>query len=293
MIRVKASCLSFDKDKCYYNNKLFNGISFEIVDGVVEKKIKFLKGEPNGDYTNDYFLYNEPLAHLNVDFLQFDDESYLGEPVKYNREYFTGVAYEFQGEFCCRETLYIDGFLNSDIEYDISGKLNYLEVSNKNYSAICSWYENGKSAKISLFKKGEFRTKIEFTEDNKLKSLSINDDYFNGIIKIKDSLMFPIFENKSYFSKLVCASRLYLSGSAVDDELFNYIISNNGLSEVEEFVSHETALTESSLFKLKKLENLKRVNITTSSDELLSCLGELKEYCPYLVIKFNNKLYTE
>ena len=190
--RIKSTSLTFNKDKCYYKDKLFSGVAVVINpdNGIISSMIEYNKGKQVGDYHNDFFDYSGKVVM---------DEDYLDCPDDYqyfvDGKFFNGVGIEFIEDFCCGETEYIDGLPNNTVINNRNGQIVYLEFYLNEVDQSYTFNQSHAVEKADISYHGS-KFEMDMTENNHLRYLEIDNGYFTKIQNIKISLLYPEFASR-------------------------------------------------------------------------------------------------
>lgn len=289
MRRIKTTALTSENEKFYYEGDLFTGIGFEISNGVIEKRLRFLNGNVVGEYNNDLITNSENDIWVDSSFLdaeEDDDE----EPFLYNNAYFTGIACEFYGrDYCYKESQYVDGYCDTEVRMFESGDLSYFDSPDGDLYQKFEWHENGSLRNLEISKGNEWLAEAEFTENEELKALKLLGNYFEGVSSCSDQLKFHFFEDIDNLKKQTVAATLYLSGAGIDDKIFSELQQCNGFEKVSEISLFKASVTASSIIDLEKHENLKDLDITDQREEIAAAGKKLKQKRVNLSITLNDE----
>ncbi len=292
MLRIKTTSLVYKDHKFFFDDELFSGLGFHIVNGIVEKVVKYVNGVEVRDYQSEYIPCSENCICIDSSFLE---GGYIGEnddygPAFYQNKRFSGIAYEFDSDECIAEHLLEKGFDILEIAFFVDGTLESYEDFRNNMNQCFYWHYNGMLKRIYLSsKKFNLRVIFNFDDQKRIRTVLIQGNYFESVSKLSHQLKFHLFETKAYAAKLFAAPYLYLNGSGVDDELFNYLQSSQGFKDVTEIFLAKTSLTSRCIANLKRERQIKTVSIRDEKPELKEIAKELKNERPDCLIFCNNK----
>ncbi len=288
MLRIKTTSLVYKDHKFFFDDELFSGLGFHIVNGIVEKVVKYVNGVEVRDYQSEYIPCSENCICIDSSFLE---GGYIGEnddygPAFYQNKRFSGIAYEFDSNECIAEHLLEKGFDILEIAFFVDGTLESYEDFRNNMNQCFYWHYNGMLKRIYLSSK-ELNLRVEFNFDDqeRIKTAIIQGNYFESVSKLKPQLKYHLFETKTYAAKLFAAPYLYLSGEGVDDELFNYLQSSDGFRALAKISIDNTSLTGRCLANLKGESNLKEIVIEDEKPDILEIAKELKNERPDCLIR--------
>jgi|SRR5690554_3243065 len=287
MLRVNSDSISNINGKSYYKGELFSGVSFSIFDCKVVDAKKYKDGVVLEGYVNEYFRGLEEGERVVSDCLEPEDEDY-DEPVTYEKNRFTGIAYDFDGDFCSGELHYKNGWLESELTYYFSGAIEVLELTGQNFSQKYSWYEDGKINRYEIFQKGILGIRLEFDQLGRVIVLSIEGQYFEELCNIVSLIKHPIFDEKKSFDKISGGDRLNIYGSSVDDEVFSRLFDNGGLDNTAELRISGTALSEESIEKISHLPKINSL-VVESKDIKERKMKDLKLKRSGCYVEFNGE----
>ena len=296
MLKIDFSYLKYLNNKYYYQDKLFTGISFKLTECIVEEFLEFKDGICIGNYQSNYLPNDPNLLRIDVecDELEFNGD-FLGSYASYKEQGFSGIAYEFEREFCVGEYFFKDGWEQANSIWDFSGKLLHINLESEEFSQGYSFNNDDSLSGINLVSKGIGGTRmldVFFNKEGESESIYISERYFSWIIKFRDRLEYKKFTNKKDFIDLLVDSILKLSGSGVDEEIFSYLMLNNKLDNLSEMKLITTSLKENTILNLANLKNLKKIIIYDHEGELRDIAKELKYKRPDCLVELNSKEIT-
>ena len=121
MIRLTTALLSYENGKYFYQNQLFSGIGYHVVDATVEAIGIYEQGSCVADYANEYLPQPIQQFQIDSDYLEPENEDDYEPLMCYEGQRYSGMAYDFHNGFCTGELLYINGQLSSSVNYYTSG----------------------------------------------------------------------------------------------------------------------------------------------------------------------------
>ncbi len=284
MVKVNSDALSVKVGKSYYEGRVFTGVAVELSGCIVNRAVRYIDGSVDGPYINEYLPAIE--HHLIVDFDCLYPEG--DEPLCYNEERFSGLAYEFDGDVCVGELIYENGWQDSNVTYYKSGRLYSIELIDNDFSQKYYWYESGQIKCFDLFERNIFYVDLNFNEDGLISTLIINGEYFDRIGDIREDMKFSIYDHKTFPDELKGGDYLYLSGSSVDEDVFDSLLANDGLNHTAKLRICRTPLTIESLMKLAPIKNF--VELYVESEMItLKDMQSFKLQRPDCFVEFNRK----
>ncbi|RKZ40636.1 MAG: hypothetical protein DRR16_30760 [Candidatus Parabeggiatoa sp. nov. 3] len=288
MLRVKTASLVCQEKRFFFQDQLFSGLGFQVINGVVEKVAEYLNGVEVRDYRSEYIDYNESRICIDRSFLdgeEYEDE----EPFLYNKKRFSGLAYDFDGDFCVGELLFENGVGCTNVSFFHSGELAGYEESGKEIYQCFEWYKNRKLKHIDFSWLNKFMVEFNFDDQERIRTAMIPGDYFESVYRFRSQLKFHLFETKTYAAKLFAAPYFYLSGEGVDDELFNYLQSYDGFRSLAKISIDNTSLTSHCIANLKRESNLKEILIEDEKQDLKEIAKALKNERPDCLIRLTQE----
>jgi hypothetical protein len=287
MYRLKKSALVSQDNNFFYQYRAFNGIVFEVVDELIPTPLEYQDGVILQNYHNEYI----PIADNEI---CIDQSALVGkededcEPFMYQDKEFSGVAYDFDEEFCIAETRYIDGINWAETNWSLTGELTSFSSSFDNIFQAYEWYENGFFESIDICESETHTMELKFTEKQELSSIDISIDYFNNISKFKTRLKFHFLESKSFSKEVKIGSKLFASGLGVDDMVFSELQSCPGFSDLKSITLFGTSVSNICISSLEKYKSLKNISIDDKRNEVMIATKKLKLRRPECFIELND-----
>jgi hypothetical protein len=249
--------------------------------------VQYQAGLAVGEYVNEYFQNINKQTKVNSDCLEFEDEGY-DEPVYYNGKRFSGIAYDFDNDFCTGELLYENGWRGSEVNYYLSGKLESVELISKEFSQKYRWYENAQISQFEIFARDLFEIRLAFNQQGEVTLVSIDGQYFENIASLTDKVKYPFFDKKDFISNLIGSDCLNIFGTAVDEELFNRLITNKEFRNTSKLRIYGTPLTAKSINRLTPVIHINQILV--QSDVLnIEDMKKFKFQRPDCYVEFNGK----
>ncbi|GHA55071.1 hypothetical protein ACFFLZ_12495 [Photobacterium aphoticum] len=243
-MRVKESALSVVDGELYFESKLYSGVVYSIVDDMVVNVYFVRDGRREGFHDDDLNIYDYDLA---IDISTYDDID--EEPFYYKGNLFTGVAYDFDGDFCVGAQSFEDGYILTTVSWFKSGNIGYYESFHHGVSEFSTWSIDGKRCSYKLFIDA-FRLESDFDENNKIKRLSMFGGNYKTISKCYDKFKFLIIED---FENMPLSENLYLSGDGIDMDIIESVINSSEFINVKKVTLSNTKLSDTDKLKLNQL----------------------------------------
>lgn len=290
MLRINAELISDEANTYYYRGEPFTGVVFMLNGCEVERAIEVKGGKLQGAYSNELFSSIQNLQKVDSDCLFSEDEGGI-EPYCYKGDRFTGIAYDFDGEFCTGERYILEGWLESEVGYYKSGKLAVVDLAEENFAQRYQWYECGQLEQCRIFERDSFEVNFAFTDQGEVTELSVDGDYFNRYKSIKTNLRYDYFADKDFAKSLFGAETLFISGSGINEEIFEDLLANNGLLKTSKITIFGTSIGSASLDKLVSIQNITKCRVIS---EILSLkdMQAFKQQRPDCFVEYNRAEVT-
>ncbi|CCN72627.1 hypothetical protein [Vibrio nigripulchritudo] len=254
---VREDALHIESEMFFFNGKIFNGSVLTMNNDLVVKRKLCVDGLITTEYTSPYIDLDK--FELIVDSKSLDDE-YEG-PCVYQGSLFSGVAYRSYKGICESERVYKEGWLKTEINYRRDGTLESIDVGDDDISQMCSWFESGSVEEFVSFYRNNYRFWIKFAKENTITTLVIDGNYFSLIEKNKDSLELDMFSNLEELKNMNFSDYLFISGSGVNDEVFNILTYGNKLNNTTKLRISKSALSTDLIKILENYNNLEKIVI--------------------------------
>lgn len=285
MLRINLASTSKRNGVYYYRNEPFSGVAFTLNGCDIENVTNIKNGALQGEYSNEYLTCLGELPRVDSNCLEPEDEN-EEEPLCYKGKRFSGIAYDFDGDFCTGELYYVRGWVDSQIEYYKSGVISVIELIDEGFSQKYHWYKNGQIKKYEIYEQGYFEINLTFKEHGDIAAISIDGNHFNRFQMIRDKVKFQSFFNRNFAVNLSGSDYLYVSGSAVNNEVFDDLLSNDGLRKTTKLRICRTPLTAAILDKLVPVKNISELYIESEIISLEAML-RFKLQRPDSFVEFN------
>lgn len=265
-MRVLLSSLNQIDGKYFYKNDLFSGVyfdvddeknvtAFEVIDGVVIKPYQSVCQPDNRrfrqvDITEDMTDYRE--------FAQFKGQDY------------SGVGFEFDGEFCIAEVFIVDNSIFWEAQWTKQGIMFDYDVPNPFFLEGYRWYNNGKIKSMTITNDrvsgGNFSGSICFSENGDINKLIANNGFLGYTMKMINiqARFFP-FKYVSDFKNYSWDENIILIGNDINDEFINMMIESECWNHVKRLTIRNTNVQNAKIFEL---ESLKTLSIQTKNEDL-------------------------
>ncbi|HBE18665.1 MAG TPA: hypothetical protein DEG17_02855 [Cyanobacteria bacterium UBA11149] len=297
MLMINIQELKKIAQKYYYQDKLFTGVGFRVDGYKIEEALKFESGICLGQYTSKYFANEKEIIHVDMDCLEFpgDDIDYYPR-YKNNNDIFSGVAYELGDEekVCLEQHLFEDGIRVASVGWYLSGQMHYLTLmKEEDLSQSFGWYEDGSLGGIDMIlEEKKERIIVTVGEQKQLKTVWIEENYFEWMPKYQDRFEFHYFETNNSFAEFSASPNFSLIAPGVDDIVFHSIASNNGFKNLYDIDISRTSLSQEAIMELVNVKTLKKLTIDDNRRNLLSIAQEFKHQRPDCLVTLNNSKIT-
>jgi len=289
---INSQELDYITDKYYYKGSLFTGAAYRIDGETVEVLNEFENGVIVGLHKCKYFPNEPTVPQIYIDYVDFPGE-YLEFPAFYKTEKFTGMAYEFSDDesVCLGKYLFEGGRRVGSMDWYPSGEIRSLELERQGVSQFFTWFRDGSLEKINLFstERHERLINIVLDECKRLKTLWINEIYFEWIKQHKTVLEFHYFETKASFDSLTVSPDISLIGGGVDDSVLNSIAANDGLKGLSKITLLHTSLNEETMVELATSATVAEIEIRNDQCDLSTVAERIKLKRPDCLVKINNQ----
>lgn len=271
MLRLKKSALKEDGGRAFYKGDLFSGIAFVMSDGEMVNAIKISEGVEIGEYFPK-LLPASDCRVIDIELLLPEDEDDYEPFLCLDGQRFSGIALEFDGDFCTGEILYVRGWSDSKFTYYKTGRLESIELVEDGFSQIYQWYESSQLKKYKVASRSSFSFNLEFKENGCFSVLGMEGDYFNQVKLMSDKLALPAFKDEGFVHDLKSAEFLSLSGYSITDKFLKTLILLGVLERAENISIFHTSVTSEGLSLFKVCRKLSKLNINST----ILNLNELK-----------------
>ncbi|WP_425641694.1 hypothetical protein ACPUEK_17920 [Marinomonas gallaica] len=291
MLRVNKIALREIEGVLFYKGEPFNGIVFSLNDGILIDAFKCESGFRKEEYSFQYFSnITETTTVVDMDILEAENDDDYEAFQCLNGNRFSGVALEFDGDFCTGEIFFVRGWSDSQITYFQSGKLDSVELIEERFSQIYQWHDSGQLKRFEISERDSFSISLAFNSVGEFSAFGLEGDYFEKIKRVIKKIKLPLYTDKTSVYKLTSGSFASLSGSAFNDDIFKIMSLKGCFNKTQNIVLH-TAMTKKSFSNLKDLNHLVRLVINSNSLELKDAKN-LKLAKPNCYIEFKGQEIT-
>lgn len=155
------------------------------------------------------------------------------EPIYYNGDRFSGIAFDFDNDYCVGETLIKDGLIKEEVSFFDNGKINSYDRADECLNQFNSWYFDGEVNEIKIVTPDSLYFSLKLNEHKKLNYLNISDSFFDKVKSISNFLKFNYVNDITFFANIKVAEYLSLSGKGINDMLFDYLSKSEGLKKLK------------------------------------------------------------
>lgn len=267
MLRLKRSALTKQDGSFFYNGSPFSGVAFAMSDGEMVNAIEILEGIETGKYSPP-LLPAPDCRVVDMELLDPEDEDDYEPFLCLEGERFSGLALEFDGDFCTGELLYVRGWPQSQYTYYRTGQPESVELVEDDLSQTCQWHENGQLRKYKVASRSSFSFNMELREDGCLSVLGMDGDCFNQANQMADRLVVPAPDADSFMDGLKSAEFLSLSGDSITDDEFGKLALSGALDQTERISLFQTGVSIAGLSLLKANRRLSKLTIESTTVSL-------------------------
>ncbi|BDM64475.1 hypothetical protein NFHSH190041_19270 [Shewanella sp. NFH-SH190041] len=284
-MRVKSEKINFIKDKAYLDNKLFNGISYSVSNGIIKKISQYKNGIEYESYNGIInIIPNSKLVEMA--YLKIENDL---EPIYYNGDRFSGIAFDFDNDYCVGETLIKDGLIKEEVSFFDNGKINSYDRADECLNQFNSWYFDGEVNEIKIVTPDSLYFSLKLNEHKKLNYLNISDSFFDKVKSISNFLKFNYVNDITFFANIKVAEYLSLSGKGINDMLFDYLSKSEGLKKLKKINIRGTSISDSIINAFDRAENLSEIIIFHNDESMRYTLQNFKINHKNCTIYFNEE----
>ena len=214
-LRINLSSLTVEENRYFFNGTLFSGVAIGCIECKVKKLVNISEGIYQKPYVGDILQFPSDQPMVDFSCLK-EEEAGPDVPFLYNHARFSGVAFEFDGDFCVGEYLYEDGWEQDAVSYFKSGKLAAFDLMKGGFSQKVEFYEDSQLKTIYLFERDLFHSTFLLDKDGKVTFINIEGRYFEYVKNYQKKLHYSAFDKASFIA-FECAEKIKLSGSGISD----------------------------------------------------------------------------
>ncbi len=283
MKRVRKNSLEFRGDSYYFKDELYTGFVYTVIGAVVENIFYVEKGIIS-DKPNDVFGFEKYSTSIDASHMEEELEV---EPFLYEGGKFTGVAYDFENEFCVGAMVFADGYLVKEVGWLKSGILGFYERFAEGVGEFATWNENGARNNYKLSGLRSFRLEADFTAQNEMRRLSVFGPFSENLSASLPKALFPVVESLEQLREIKLSDSLYLSGDGVDSEVFSALLGSIHFEKVKSLHVSNSSLSGKCISDLKTMENIKELILDDDREEVSIAIGEFRRERPDCVVQLN------
>jgi hypothetical protein len=180
---------------------------------------------------------------------------------------FTGVAYEFDDDICCREIAYKNGRWYGDAQWN-AGELCMFSLDVGDFFETYEWDEEHRLIYAEICGGADFSGIFGWVNCD-ISFISISHNFFaRSKIADRTPKFLPLPEEKNMINGR-SAPEVRLSGSGIDNFFLHALVSDGVLKTAKNICLSDCALDSHGLLSLKEINGLD--SITISSKEMGEC----------------------
>lgn len=288
MRRINYDQLLFTKNKFYEKEGLFTGVAYKVDNGIIYDIIEIIEGAIIGDYNNDFLPDIKDQLCVDISLLDNPNGGNL-EPYLYEGKLFNGIACDFIHGACIEECYYIDGEVEVDIGYSISGAMISLFIYENHLFQEYEFYESGQLSTVSLELQKKFRMLLRFKQNGEIYLISISTDYFEYLPKVNVDILHNILPTKESLSDLIVDKNLRIIGEGITCDVINHLAVCSNFSLVENLEVFNTSLNPDCMEFLDRLNNIHLFDLADDRDQMAETAKNMKLTHPKTKVLFNHK----
>lgn len=287
MIRIEIDALEIKDGLYFLHREIFHGIGYEVSEPSVLAAYRFEQGQRSAKL-DSAILPGQEASGVTSDFIEPHEENYDGEPVSFNGQPYTGLAYEFRNHHCVSEELYVDGSLKRAITWYQSGNIATYEIWDEAVTQDVAWFVNGQPKSVEYAEKDVFRMGFNFNEQGQTTSIRIFGAYFRRLNALKDKLKVAYLDLDYVRSQLSADESIFVGGDAINDDILQALFDSGGLAGVKTIHLFNTSISGESIDLLSRLKNLEHIMVEYEDNkDIKDALLRLKRQQPSLKIDLN------
>jgi hypothetical protein len=260
MLRIDMDYLKIDENKFYYKEDRFTGVAISHSENIINKVLRYENGDCIGSYKGDIILLNDHKTLVDYKALEAEGDG-TDVPYHFNGDAFTGAAFMFDTGVCVAEEVYEDGWLGNSVSYSLEGNMLEVDLMENDFAQRIGFFETGEPKDIYLFERDKFHAHITFDATDVIKSINLEENYFERVTRYKDKIHCPVFDTKGFATAFSGGESVYLSGTSTDDEVLAGLASANGLSKTSEVRISRTPISQVGLALLMSITGLNKLII--------------------------------
>ena len=265
----------------FYEDRLFSGIAYELLDEQVVRPLLVKNGVVEGPHFSPHVDDREGLAH--VDLSEALSDYCLPE---YQGQAFTGIAYSFLGDYCAREVRLENGDPVLDTWWDKDGTLIGYERYVSGLGEVYEWYRSGVLKSCRINTSDSYSGYLTFTEDGRLQRLGSRRGFLLNLPEISGKT--PYFPFSALPQVLASKGALDISllGTDVNDTLIESMHAAGLFADTASIELIGTEITSAGLAVLQQCAMLKKIVFQKVSDEREQLLRAVIGDNPALRVEF-------
>lgn len=283
MLRIKNSALNTSHGCSYFQGKPYTGLAFSIEGTSI----------PSIDKYEDGILVNHTCENIDDSVEMIDATGMLPQyeldefSLVINNEKFSGVAYEFETDYCVRKLIYSCGAVLSEEAWNKSGNLKRHYSESGSIWEYFEWFDNGALKKVNINLSSNIFLELELTAAQDVKYIKMSKNYFDNAREYMQDVVDVKYLNIGLLDDFTMADTFFATGEGFDDLIFQRLLPKGSLSSIIDVELFKTAISEQGLDKLKDSTKLKKLIIVNGSDSVLDSVIRLKQLFPKCYVELN------
>jgi hypothetical protein len=284
-LRLNQAALQERADRAYYQDTLFDGIAYTLAGDAVTRIESYQAGRASGAYQEPAFKVSADSLRLRYESLSPWHEDY-DEPLAYQGKPFNGLAYRFDGDHCVGQSLIEAGEAIQTIGWLKDGTLSDYSQTREAFQEYAVCYASGQLQHLKLDMKDHFSLELKWTEDQALSTLILTGDYFEQAPQVASQFFFFPLSSKDALSSWPAAPRLFLSGDAIEDTVFQHLQAQGTFKSLQKLCLYQTQITGAEIEKLIQYRQLQKLEIVEKGSALKDSAAQVKASRPDLLVDY-------
>lgn len=288
LLRLNKNALEQREDLAYFQERLFDGIAYTLTGDTVTALEAYHQGRCSGPYRDPQFEGAENSPRVLMSSLTPFEEDYE-EPYSYQGKRFNGLAYQFEGNYCVGLLFMKEGQAFKTLEWLGDGTLVYYIHNRRLYQEYATCYPDGRLEHLKLDMTDHFSLELKLSEDQALKTLILTGDFFARAQQVANQYHFFPLASEDTLSTWRAAPRLFLSGDAINDSVFQKLQSQSGFQALKQLCLFKTGITAAEIEQLECYTGLNELEIVEKTSALKEAAKRLQAKCPRLKVEYEGK----
>lgn len=253
MLRVEKKRLIERGSTYYFDDDKFNGVCYEKVSDKEILAYELIDGSIVDDYVSSKGIEYSDGPRVDYSSLSLgpgdeDIQHFL------EREPFTGLAYEFEGDKCIGEYLFKEGWIQGELGFYETGELEFCSVTYKDVNQYMFLSQDKYLEKLKIRIGRDITFELTFNEYETLYSVLLDSNQVSLLKSHKDAYLFPlnaIFDQNMNLKEFCPSSDVTLVGAGIDDSLIDHFIPSKYRDHDHGLALYKTSVSENCIQDLK------------------------------------------